>query len=150
MEIISVLLLVSTIVIAVLAVLLFRARLERDEYAMQFDPTRGVHIFASRDVSRRDRAPRPGHILGKAVASRPFSYERARDPRFRSDLDSDLADLLKPVQVIRVSSASEREDLEGSIPPHIRVVFVEEEPPPRSAVTVPLPRREHLAGKRNS
>jgi hypothetical protein len=74
----------------------------------------------------------------KACIDRHFGYERDRRPSYRPDVNEDLAAQLRPVQVVRVKSAAEREALRDSAPEHLRVVFVEEDDP-EARVTVPLP-----------
>jgi hypothetical protein len=67
-----------------------------------------------------------------------FGYERVRAPRYRPELAKERADVLRPVQVIRVGSRDERDEIASQIPPHLKVIFLEgdaavpsaAEPPP--------------------
>ncbi len=146
----------SAIAIAFLAVLLLRTRLQRDEYAAQVALFKGLNVVATHSMSavsspvpRRPR--RTGAVVDRARVealagiTQPFEYERARDPRFRSDVNDDTADQLRPVQVVRISSASERDELSKNMPAHIHALFVEATPAQEPVISVPMPRRDRPA-----
>lgn len=99
-----------------------------------------VRVVTRVDAPNRNLSatlPHRNHAL--AEADRHFyGYERVRAPRYRPDLDEGRAEELRPVQVIRVGSRAEREEIERQVPPHLKVIFLEEDADPASALTQPI------------
>jgi hypothetical protein len=102
-----------------------------------------VSVIAATAASNRDlaaTAPRRD-AAARARADLHFGYASARSPHYRADVDPDLAQQLRPVQVIRVKDQREREALQRSVPKHMKAVFVVEDET-QARVTVRLPRPE--------
>jgi hypothetical protein len=115
-----------------------------------FERIHQVRILAQIEAPNRDLgATLPQRNQASANADRYFALERARDPRFRPDQNTDEVDALRPVQIVRVDSDSEREALSQDAPAHIRVHFVAEQRPPRR-VSGPIPTRKESERQKDS
>jgi hypothetical protein len=93
-----------------------------------------VHVVTSVDAPNRNlSATLPRRSQATADADRHFGYEGVRTPRYRPNMDPERAELLRPLQIIRVANEAEREALEKQTPPHINAVFVENGRTPATA-----------------
>jgi hypothetical protein len=87
-----------------------------------------VHVITSVDAPNRNLAATlPRRTQAEADADRYFAYEGVRTPRYRRDMGPERAELLQPLQVVRVGSESERRALELSVPTQMTAIFVDDE-----------------------
>lgn len=129
----------SAFVFASVALLLWRTRQHDVPPALRLRPSQ-VRVVTRVEAPNRDlSATLPHRNRALAEADRHFyGYERVRAPRYRPDLDKSRAEVLRPVQVIRVSSRAEREEIERQVPPHLKVIFLEADADPTPALTQPV------------
>lgn len=105
-------------------------------------PPGQLRVVAKVDAPNRNLSetlPRRSRALAEADRHF-FGYERVRAPRYRPNVDENRAAKLRPVQVIRVSNRTEREEIAQQIPPHLKVIFLEEDPASSPAAPSPLSR----------
>ena len=144
METVLVVLTISAPVLVVLSAWALNSRHKRDRRGIRktrLEQLIEVSIVASIDAPNRNlSATLPCRSQASAEADRLFGYERIRDPSFRPDVDDLLAHQLRPMQIVRVRDRSERKALTERVPPHMNVVFVEDDVP-SATVTAPLPQR---------
>jgi len=124
-----------------LAVFLVRARRRQVPAVRYLRSPSLLRVVANVDAPNRNLSETlPQRNRAQAEADRHFyGYERVRAPRYRPNVDEDRAEELRPVQVIRVSNQIEREQIAQQIPPHLKVIFLEEDPV-QSTVAPPLSR----------
>jgi hypothetical protein len=134
-------LVVSLISICFLLLIVGGVALRWRQRRMVLAHSRSVCIIAASPGTMRDlaaSAPRRDSEQ-RARSDRHFGYASVRRPRYRDELDLEMAEVLRPTQVVRVRDAAERVRLEASIPEELNVVFVELSAPEPGG-TVPLPR----------
>jgi hypothetical protein len=126
-------------VLAATGLVVWRTR-RRDQEPILYVRQGQVRVVANVDAPNRNLSetlPRRSRAI--AEADRHFyGYERVRAPRYMPDFDQEQTDVLRPVQVIRVGSQAEREEIERQIPPHLKVIFLEEDAAPPAVATEPL------------